>query len=33
MKLAQRNVWLVTIGMTLILVMVGVMTFISVHAK
>jgi hypothetical protein len=33
MKLAQRNVWLVTISMTLILVMVGVMTFISVHAK
>jgi hypothetical protein len=33
MKLAQRNVWLVTIGMTLILVMVGVMTFVAVHAK
>jgi len=29
----QRSVWLVTIGMSLILVMVGVMTFIAVHAK
>jgi hypothetical protein len=29
----QRSVWLVTIAMSLILMMVGVMTFIAVHAK
>jgi hypothetical protein len=33
MKLAQRNIWLTTIGMSLLLVMVGVMAFIAVHAK